>query len=137
MTKISKKDLELLAKIIIANLQEEFALKKLSGNLINTIKVENYRNSIKIHIPAETYNMLLYQQKGVIVHTSHGSYASKLDEEGSSFFIYNEGQRKGSFRISPRNHKGYVDQIINKSIEYWVRVIQSRKIAKEIKVEDY
>ena len=110
---MGEKELELLAEIILKNLKEEFSIKHLSGNLINTITVEMLGNEIKINIPAQTYNMLLYQSKGVVVHTSHGSYASKLDEEGSNFMIYPNETRKGSYRIHPRNHIGYIDRVIN------------------------
>lgn len=111
--------LQQLAQIIVRNLQEEFAVKKMSGNLIKTIQVEEQEGDIKIIIPAKTYNMLLYQTKGVVVHTSHGSYASKLDTEGSSFMVYPHGTRKGSYRVSPGNHKDYVDKIIQKSLSEW------------------
>ena len=126
---MGEKELEMLADIILKNLKEEFSIKKLSGNLLNTIKVEKANDEINIHIPAQTYNMLLYQTKGVVVHTSHGSYASKLNEEGSSFMVYPQGTRKGSKRIYPRNHKGYIDKIIDKSIKEW------RGLLKEIKVK--
>ena len=116
---ISQSALQNLARIIVKNLQEEFAVKKMSGNLIKTIQVEEQEGDIKIIIPARTYNMLLYQTKGVVVHTSHGSYASKLDIEGSSFMVYPYGTRKGSYRVSPGNHKGYVDAIIQKSLVEW------------------
>lgn len=127
---VGEKELKKLAEIIIKNLKEEFSVKHLSKNLINTIVVESANDEIKIHIPAQTYNMLLYQTKGVVVHTSHGSYASKLDEEGSSFIDYPNGQRKGSKRISPRNHKGYINEVINKSIREWRGLLQNMKVQK-------
>ncbi len=114
------KDLELLARIIIRNLKHEFALKHLSGNLARTIKVSrNANNQISIHIPAQTYNMLVYQKTGVIVYNGQGSYASKLDTEGSKFFVYPKNMRSGSFQIKPGNHKGYINKIINESIVEW------------------
>lgn len=116
MSEIGKEELQKLADIIVLKLKEEFQIKHLSKNLINTIKITNEGNQIQIEIPAQTYNMLLYQTKGVIVHTSHGSYASKLDLEGSSFMIYRTDSRKKSFRISPRNHIGYIDKAINSAI---------------------
>ena len=124
--KIGEKELEMLANIIVRNLQEEFDVKHLSGNLINTMTVTSTGGEIQINIPAQTYNMLLFQEKGVVVHTSHGSYASKLDEEGSSFMVYPNGSRKGSHRISPRNHKGYIDKIIELSIQEWHGTIKGK-----------
>lgn len=125
---MGEKELKLLSDIIIKNLKEEFALKHLSRNLINTIRIEAASDEIKIHIPAQTYNMLLFQTKGVVVHTSHGSYASKLDKEGSSFMAYPKGTRKGSKRISPRNHKGYIDKVIDISINEWKGLLEDMKV---------
>lgn len=123
---MGEKELELLARIIVEKLREEFSVKHLSGNLINTIKVESLGDEIKINIPAQTYNMLLYQSKGVVVHTSHGSYASKLDEEGSSFMIYPNDTRSDSFRINPRNHKGYINKVINQAIQEWKGMVNGK-----------
>ena len=131
MSGIGKKELEKLADLIVQKLKEEFSVKHLSGNLINTIKVEKLGDEIKIHIPAQTYNMLLYQTKGVVVHTNNGSYASRLDEEGSEFYSYSKGVRKGSKKIKPGNHKGYVDNIINKAISEWSSMIGKNKVKIE------
>lgn len=117
---ISQSALEELAQIIVKKLQEEFAVKRMSGNLIKTIQVEEQEGDIKIIIPAKTYNMFLYQTEGVVVHTSNGSYASKLDTEGSSFMVYPYGIRKSSYRVNPGNHKGYIDKIIQESLAEWV-----------------
>lgn len=112
--------LEKLANIIVSNLKEEFEIKHLSKNLINTIKISYNNEEVRIEIPAQTYNMLLYQQQGVVVHTSHGSYASKLDKEGSSFMVYPGEGRKGSYKTEPGNHKGYIDKIIHKSLSQFI-----------------
>lgn len=124
--KPGEKELEKLAEIIVAKIKEEFAIKKLSGNLVKTIKVENMGDEIKIHIPAQTYNMLKFQNEGVIVHTSHGSYASKLDEVGSEFYIYHKPARKGSFKVKPHNHIGYIDRVIQGAILEWRGLINGK-----------
>ena len=116
---VSHTQFEALALIILRKLQEEFAVKHLSKNLINTVMIEVIGDEIKIHIPAQTYNMLEYKRTGAVVHTSHGSYASKLDEEGSSFMTYPNDTRKGSFKTKPGNHKGYINKIINSAIREW------------------
>lgn len=126
---VGEKELELLSDIIYKKLREEFEIKHLSGNLLHTIKISKTSDEIKIEIPAKTYNMLLYQTKGVVVHTNHGSYASKLDKEGSSFYTYNKGTRAGAIRIDPKNHKGYVDKVINGAIQEW-RGILGEKVQK-------
>lgn len=126
-----EKELEMLAQLIIEKLREEFAIKHLSGNLINTISVESVGDEIKIYIPAKTYNMLLFQRDGVIVHTSNGSYASKLDEEGSEFYTYPKGTRKGAKKVKPGNHRGYIDKVINRAISEWSSMIGREKVKVE------
>lgn len=106
-----------LANYIIEELKREFSVKHLSKNLINTVKVLDEGDEIRIEIPARTYNMLKYQKEGVVVYTSHGSYASRLDKEGSSFNIYPNSNRTGSFRLKTGNHIGYVDKIINNALQ--------------------
>ena len=127
-----ERELKLLSEIIVKNLLEEFAMKHLSGNLMESITVETLGDEINIHIPAETYNMLEFFRTGAIVKTYKGSYASKLDEEGSSFNIYPNGERKGSFRANYGNHKGYVERIIRESFQEWQGLIKG-----EAKWENY
>ena len=121
MKRLSKEELESLADYIKVAIKNEFRDKHLSGNLMNTIAIEiNSDSAIRVVIPAQTYNMLLFQQKHVIVHTSRGSYASKLDLEGSSFFVYPNKGRKGSYKVNPRNHIGYIDRVIDEAITNWL-----------------
>ena len=117
---LSNEDLEELASVIVEKIKEEFAIKKMSGNLVRTIQVVASEDKVEIIIPANTYSMLQYQTRGVIVPTWHGSYASKLDLEGSEFFIYPYGTRKGSFKVYPRNHIGFVDKVINEGVNEWL-----------------
>lgn len=120
-----EKELELLSNIILRKLNEEFDLKHLSGNLIRTIRVESSSDEIKIHIPAEIYDMLEYSKRGVVIPTGEGSYASKLDIEGSSYTI-------GNKKYSPRNHIGYINKIINDSIMEWTSMLPG---GSQIRVE--
>lgn len=117
---IKDSDLQDLANLIVKYLQAEFEEKHLSGNLVNTIEVNYLNGAIQVHIPAKTYNMLMYQMKGVVIHTSHGSYASKIDKEGSEFYVYPQGGRKGSKLIKPHNHKGYVEDVIDQAVSSWL-----------------
>lgn len=128
--KKGEKELELLARTIVNKLEEEFAMKHMSLNLVKTIRVEKLSDQIKIYIPAQTYNMLLFQTKGVVVHTSHGSYASKLDQEGSKFYSYKNGTRKGSKLIARGNHKGYIDKVIRQAVEEWSSLVGRNKIKR-------
>lgn len=127
----SKEELKLLAIIINQHLQVEFYDKFLSGNLKNTIEIEDLGKEIRVHIPAEKYNMLQYQTKGVVIHNGRGSYASQLDEEGSSFMVYPLGTKKGSYKVSPRNHIGYIDKVIDESIREWRDRIKTKTEIKE------
>ena len=119
MSQPGSKELALLSEIIVKNLLAEFEEKHLSGNLMESIRVESLEDEIKIYIPAETYNMLEYFRTGAVVKTYRGSYASKLDEEGSSFRIYPGGKTSNSFKANYGNHKGYIDRVINQSLREW------------------
>lgn len=127
---ITQEDLVKLTDLILLKLKKEFEIKHLSKNLINTIEVETLNGEVLIRIPAKTYNMLTYQTQGVIVYTSHGSYASKLNEEGSSFYVYPNNSRKGSYKINPRNHKGYVERILKESLEEWQNLLKGKRISQ-------
>ena len=129
MAKVSYEDLEKLASIIMKKIEEEFAVKKMSGNLVRTVEIKASADSIEISIPAPTYNMLEFQRRGAIVHTYHGSYASKLDKEGSEFFVYPNGEHKGSHKIYPRNHIGFVDRVIREAVDEWT-AMNSNKYRK-------
>ena len=51
--KKGEKELDRLAKLIVQKLRDEFAIKHLSKNLVNTIKVENMGDEIKIYQDVE------------------------------------------------------------------------------------
>lgn len=104
--------LEQLAHIIIKNIKEEFAIKHLSKNLMNTLKVESGgENIVKVHIPAEIYDIAEYKSKKIIKYTGKGSYASDLDKKS-------------------KNHTGYIDKVINKSIQEWLVITGNTAKAK-------
>lgn len=72
-----------LANAIKEEIRKDFQLIHLSGNLANTIEIEVVNQStIRIKVPAKTYNIYLYQKKGVIVYNNKGSYASDVDING-------------------------------------------------------
>lgn len=117
---VSPKELRRLKDIIIENLKKEFEVKHLSKNLINTIYVEEVNGEIRINIPAKTYDILTYKKKGVIIYTGKGSYAEKLNKEGSHYY----SQSKASIG----NHKGFIDRIINISIQMWLEENRNKYI---------
>lgn len=76
-----------LADEIIKYTKLDFKDVHLSGNLMDTIKIEEESlDKIVIRIPAKTYDMYKYLKEKVIVYTNTGSYASRLNEEGSYIF---------------------------------------------------
>lgn len=105
------KMLEQLQNIIIKNIKEEFAVKHLSRNLINTIKIEYGLDEIKIHIPAQIYDIGEYKSKKVVKYTGTGSYASSLDQKSE-------------------NHTGYINRIVDKSIKEWLALSGNSTNAK-------
>lgn len=131
-----------LARQILVALKKEFETKKLSGNLINTVRVDEYDDYVEIHIPAPTYDFYEYFMHGVVVPPKKGgipeSYAVTLDASGSQFTLYWEtapknGVGRGNVRkkvMKPRNHVGYVNRTISEGISTW-----SSMQELEIKVE--
>lgn len=129
MAKIDYNDFEQLAFILKRKIEKEFSLKKMSGNLVNTIEIKASPDSIQVSIPAPTYNMLEFQRKGVIVPTYHGSYSSKLNDVGSEFFVYPNDGRQGSYLVKPHNHIGFVDRVVKEAISEWLTT-NARKYRK-------
>ena len=76
-----------LADEIVMFIMKDFKDLHLSGNLMDTLTVEREGlNKVTIRIPAQVYDMYKYVKDKVIVYTNQGSYASKLNEEGSYIF---------------------------------------------------
>ena len=120
--KLSKEDLQELAECVRQAILNEFAMQHLSGNLMNTIKVEtDDEDKVQVIIPAETYNMYQYFMHGTIIPNGRGSYASKLNDEGSAFMVY-WGTSANPHRklVEPRNHIGYIDKVINDAVNDWL-----------------
>lgn len=122
---VSDDDVMALASLIVQYIKEDFENKHLSGNLANTITIENTVDGLAVVIPAEKYNIPLYIRKGVVVHSGTGSYASRLDEEGSIIRLpqYRPGRPKD---VKIGNHIGYVENAIQKAIETWRNMIEEK-----------
>ena len=80
------------------------------------------------------YNIKLAEKKGVVVKTYHGSYAEKLNEVGSEFFVYPGYNRKGSHKATPHNHIGFADNAVNNAIQVWTGMMKEKY--KEINVKE-
>ena len=88
--------------------------------MLNTIYVEYEIDQIRIVIPAETYNFYQWFIYGVVVKSPRGgSYASKLDKEGSRFPVYDKQTTKRSF-IAPLNHKDWVERVTISAVDIWL-----------------
>ena len=112
MATITEQDLQELARLIVLNIKEEFAIKHLSKNLINTIRIENMGETVNIHIPARVYDMLEYKRNKVIKYTGNDSYASSLDEQS-------------------KNHTGYVNKALDKALQQWKSKFSNAQVKKE------
>lgn len=100
---MDKAMLKLLALKIEEYLIEDFRYKHLSGNLAETINIEEIENGYRIEIPAEIYDIDKWSKTGVIIYTGQGSYASQVDEFGGF----------------SKTHTNYVERAINKAIQEW------------------
>lgn len=116
---VSVSELEDLKNIVIQEIEREFE-KHLTGNLLNTIYVEYDVDQIRIVIPAETYNFYQWFIYGVVVKSQQGgSYASKIDKEGSRFPVYDKKTTKRSF-VAPLNHKDWVERVTTNALNIWL-----------------
>lgn len=118
----------ILAEMIINNIKEEFRDKHLTENLINTLRIEENDEGIKIFISAPKYSFKKWFQSKIIKHTS-GSYAQALDSEGSKIVFYDKSGKRHIKKIG--NHIGFVENVIQKSIEQ-LSQLSGLKIESEI-----
>ena len=109
-------DLQSLANMVAEAVKDDFRRVHLSGNLMDTIIVQKTERGYKVEIPAQVYDMKLYQTRKVIVYKA-GSYASKLNDEGSEFFDYKRWKW-----VMPRNHIGYADRAAHEAAEQWAKM---------------
>ena len=118
-----------LAVFVVENLKKEFSEKYLSKNLIRSIETRKNGNIVQIIIPADIYDFKTFFTKGAVVKTNTGSYANKLDVEGSWFTYYNKKGKKRK-KVSPKNHKGYVQKVVDDAVSKFVS--KHRDIAKKV-----
>lgn len=93
-----------LAEMIVSQIKEDFRVFHYSGNLASTIKIITTKNSVSVEVPAEIYDLRLYNRTGAIVYTGEGSYADDVNEQGG---------------FSGR-HKNYVEKSISYAIRKWI-----------------
>lgn len=108
---LQKEDKELLAQLIIRNIEANFAVKHISKNLIKTIKVEFKDNGdFFIDIPAQIYDLKLWNEKKAIVYSGKGSYANLVNKTGGF----------------SKTHKNYVEIAIDNAIVQWLPMIKEK-----------
>lgn len=122
----SKADMISLANYIAEAIAEEFAQVRLTGNLVETIEITPTDKGVAITIPAEAYETYYWFVYRAIVPNGKGSYASKLDTEGSAFMVYDPMTGNPVKYVTPRNHKGYLKRSIDKGIERWMEANRGR-----------
>lgn len=117
---ITKDQTRVLAELIVRNIGEEFSEKFLTGNLVNSIKIEEDSEGISIRITAPKYSFKEWFLNKVIKPTYKGSYAQQLDSQGSHIISYDKnGKRKYKYL---GNHKGYIENCIKSAIDEWKRI---------------
>lgn len=132
---LTRQDIEAFAECLQLAIKKEFAYKHLSKNLVNTVKISvNLDGGLSVEIPAETYNMYKYFKDKVVVPSGRGgSYASRLDEEGSAFMVYwstaHQSKRK---KVEPRNHIGYIEKVVNDALSMWLVRLNNKYEIKAI-----
>lgn len=99
--------LESLALYLVDALQEDFRQVYLSGNLRDTIYVSKGGNgSIKVHIPAEAYDLSKYRaERAFVSRPDLGSYAEAVNKTGGL----------------SHKHIGYAERAIDTAISRWLK----------------
>lgn len=103
---IEKGDLVKLANTIREEIAKNFENKKLSGNLVKTIKIIVNPDNVQVFIPAEKYDINYYREKKIIRRKA-GSYAYEVNRSGGF-----SGQ-----------HKGYIEKSIKLAIDRWTKTV--------------
>lgn len=108
---------KVLAELIARNLKKNFEVIHLSGNLADTIFIEETLEGYKVHIPAQMYDLKEWNKSKVIIYTDEGSYAQKVNITG------------GFSKL----HKHYVEQSIFEAIDEWKHIYR----LKGVKTNEY
>lgn len=110
------KQLMKLAELVQKYIKEDFEAVHLSGNLMETIKINRTATSIEIEVPAERYDIKRFNKEGVIVYTGNGSYAQAVDIWGGF----------------SKTHKNYIEDAIKQAVQEWL--ISENIRAREVSV---
>lgn len=106
-----------LASFIAQRIVDDFELVHLSGNLMDTIRIENQKGTIRVIIPAIRYSIATFKQRGVIIYQEGlGSYAEEVNKRGG---------------IS-KKHKGYVERALYDGINDWLSYLGIKAVSVEV-----
>lgn len=90
-------ELQRFARLIYQGIYQDFALRHLSGNLMNTLQITAGPNEVKVIIPAVRYDWGAWNKQKAIIYTpEEGSYAESVDIGGGF----------------SRTHQNYADRAI-------------------------
>lgn len=90
-----------IAQAIRNNIYEDFALRHLSGNLMNTIEIIHNEEDARVRVPAIRYDLKEWNRSETIIYTpQEGSYANAVDIHGGF----------------SRTHQNYADRAIIKAV---------------------
>lgn len=101
---ITDEMLKTLADIILEEIQRDFEIVYLSGNLRDTIDIERTAEGFRIVVNAKMYDVLQYRQNKTIVYTGQGSYAEEVNKTGGF----------------SGKHVGYIEDAIHSGIRTWM-----------------
>lgn len=106
-----------LANFIAQRIVDDFEFVHFSGNLANTIRIENDKGKIRVIVPAVKYDLGAFKSRGVIIYQEEqGSYAEKVN-------------KKGGFS---KKHKGYVERAIGEGIEEWLAYLGIKAVSIDV-----
>lgn len=115
---MTDKEKRRLADMIAGRIADNFATVYLSGNLANTIRVEEGKDGLRVIVPAVRYDLQEYMKNKVIVYLEgQGSYAEAVN-------------KRGGFS---KKHKGYVEKAIEEGITQWLTSLGIKPISVETK----
>lgn len=90
-----------IAQAIKNYIYEDFALRHVSGNLMNTLEIIHNEDNAQVRVPAVHYDHKEWKKNQTIIYTpQEGSYANQVDITGGW----------------SRTHQSYIDRAIMASV---------------------
>lgn len=102
---ITQLQLNKLAQKIRNKIKEDFKDIHLSGNLMDTITIEQIPDGYRVTVNAKMYDISKFKKEGIIVYNNKGSYAQEVDVTGGF----------------SGKHKDYIERAVTESLQEWLR----------------